>query len=629
MSRNDGPGSHVARVFVLEGLIDEEQLAYANRVHSKLPNARPLTQVVTELYDLDDDQVRKALGRHRTVLRLGHLLVELGHLTQDDLSRALAIQKREEEEHGQSRRLGEILVAHHFVSESELVDLLSLQLSIPVEEPELSELTHADAPRLPVQWCLEHGFVPLREEENGVVVAFSDPTNQAAFRAAEETWGRGRVVPVLSRRSVIDDALHAIDPKGIITESEQLDDSAIVDAVDTLLRAAVDRAASDIHVEPRKDRLTIRFRIDGVLMHYRDFPRSMATAISSRIKVLCGADIAERRRHQGGRFYYEWNRHEIDLRVSMYVTVHGEKIVMRLLNHDRKLVGLDTIAMGPAMLNRFREDALLRPSGVLMITGPTGSGKTTTLYSCVNEIRDSETSIITAEDPVEYVIDGIAQCSINPAIDLSFEETLRHIVRQDPDVIVIGEIRDNFSADVAVQAALTGHKVLTTFHTEDTIGGLIRLLNMNVEAFLVSSTVVSVLAQRLLRRVCTECSVPYEPTPADLRRLGYGSDAVVDANFCVGRGCSACRQTGYSGRIAAFELLVLDAAVRDAILTKKTSQEIRRISRESTGLVSLLEDGIAKAAVGLTTISEVVRMLPRLDPPRSLSELRRLIGNVQ
>jgi type IV pilus assembly protein PilB len=278
------------------------------------------------------------------------------------------------------------------------------------------------------------------------------------------------------------------------------------------------------------------------------------------------------------------------------------------------------------MLEYFREGALELPSGVVLVTGPTGSGKTTTLYSCIAEIQDDETSIITAEDPVEYMIDGIAQCSINPAIDLSYEETLRHIVRQDPDVIVIGEIRDTFSAEVAIQAALTGHKVLTTFHTEDTIGGLLRLLNMDIEAFLVSSTVVSVLAQRLLRRICDECAVPYQPTPADLRRLGYANDALRSGNFRQGVGCEACRHTGFRGRIAVFELLVLDAAVRDALLMRKTSHDIRTISRESSGLVSLLEDGIAKSAAGFTTIGEIVRMLPRLDKPRPLAELKRLVG---
>lgn len=265
------------------------------------------------------------------------------------------------------------------------------------------------------------------------------------------------------------------------------------------------------------------------------------------------------------------------------------------------------------------------PSGVILITGPTGSGKTTTVYSCINHINTPETSIITAEEPVEYIIEGIAQCSINPRINLTFEETLRHIVRQDPDVIVIGEIRDNFSAEIAVQAALTGHKVLTTFHTEDSIGGLVRLLNMNIEAFLISSTVVSVMAQRLLRKICPICAVAYKPSPADLQRIGYAPGDITGAAFRKGHGCGQCQYTGYSGRIGIFELLILDEQVRNAIIDQKTSQEIRLISIESTGLVTLLEDGIVKAAAGLTTIDEILRSLPRLQKPRALPELRRLL----
>jgi type IV pilus assembly protein PilB len=278
------------------------------------------------------------------------------------------------------------------------------------------------------------------------------------------------------------------------------------------------------------------------------------------------------------------------------------------------------------MLERFCEDALDVPTGVVLVTGPTGSGKTTTLYSCVDYLNTPDVSIITAEDPVEYVIDNIAQCSINTKINLTFEETLRHIVRQDPDVIVLGEVRDKFSADVAIQAALTGHKVLTTFHTEDSIGGLLRLLNMNIEACLISSTVVSVMAQRLLRRVCRQCTEPYVPAPAELRRLGYTPADVAGARFALGRGCPECRFTGYKGRVCIFELLVLNEVVKDAIVARKTSYEIRRLSTETSGLVTLVEDGVHKAANGLTSLNEVILGLPRVAKPRGLREIRRILG---
>jgi type IV pilus assembly protein PilB len=299
---------------------------------------------------------------------------------------------------------------------------------------------------------------------------------------------------------------------------------------------------------------------------------------------------------------------------------------LRLLSKKGELIEIDDIGMAPKMLERFREDALDVPSGVVIITGPTGSGKTTSLYSAVNYLNDMHTSIITAEDPVEYVIEGIAQCSINPKLNVTFEETLRHIVRQDPDVIVLGEIRDRFSAETAIQAALTGHKVLTTFHTEDSIGGLLRLLNMDIEAFLISSTVVCVVAQRLLRRVCQHCAEPTAPASLELRRLGYGNHDLQGARLCMGRGCAQCRFTGYRGRVGIFELLVLNEMVKDAILNRKTSYEIRRISLETSGLVTLIEDGIVKAARGETTLQEVLRHLPRLHKPRPLHELNRVLG---
>ncbi|NCC77373.1 MAG: type II/IV secretion system protein, partial [Clostridia bacterium] len=405
-----------------------------------------------------------------------------------------------------------------------------------------------------------------------------------------------------------------------------VDTSTVVGTVNSIILAAIENNASDIHIEPMADRLQVRFREDGVLNHFKDYPREIIPALTSRIKILCQADITEKRRHQGGRIMFDYDEGQLDLRVSFFVTIHGEKIVFRLLNRKQELFDLQSIGLSPRMLTRFLEDAVYQPSGVVLVTGPTGSGKTSTIYSCIHALKSPQVSIITAEEPVEYVIDGVAQCSIDPKIDLTFEETLRHIVRQDPDVIVIGEIRDTYSAEVAVQAALTGHKVLSTFHTEDSIGGLIRLLNMDIAPFLVSSTVVSVLAQRLLRRVCPYCAVDTKPTPMQLQRLRCTLGDLAGANFKKGRGCKMCKQTGYKGRIGVFELLVLDERVRTAILERKTSFDIRNISINHSGLITLLEDGLVKAGSGLTTIAEILRCLPIFSPPRTFVELRRLSG---
>jgi type IV pilus assembly protein PilB len=282
--------------------------------------------------------------------------------------------------------------------------------------------------------------------------------------------------------------------------------------------------------------------------------------------------------------------------------------------------------MSPKVLTRYLRDVLGVPSGVLIITGPTGSGKTTTLYSSIKHIKQPEISIITAEDPVEFVMEGITQCSINPNINLTYEETLRHVVRQDPDVIVIGEIRDNYSAEVAVHAALTGHKVLTSFHTEDSISGLIRLMNMNIEAFLISSTVVCVLSQRLLRKVCPQCTRPHKPSAGELKLLNFIPQDISKYNFCKGTGCQTCNYTGYKGRVAVFEMLVLNEKVREAILDHKSTFDIRKISLETTNLVTLMEDALSKAADGITTLDEIFRCVPRLIPPRSIQTIKQLSG---
>ncbi|MBW2071037.1 MAG: type II/IV secretion system protein, partial [Deltaproteobacteria bacterium] len=380
--------------------------------------------------------------------------------------------------------------------------------------------------------------------------------------------------------------------------------------------------------EPLRDKLRIRMRKDGSLYTFKELSLELAPMISSRIKIMAKADIAEKRRHQDGRILLSGTgeHNQIDIRCSFYVTVFGEKIVMRILNKKEELLDLKELGFAPRPLERYKLDALELPTGVVIITGPTGAGKTTTLYSSVQYCNDPTISIITVEDPVEYVIDGVAQCSINPRIGVTFDESLKQIVRQDPDIIVLGEIRDKFSAETAIQAALTGHKVFTTFHTEDSIGGLLRLMNMNIETFLISSTVICVVAQRLLRRICPDCKVDYQPEVDEVKRLGYSPDEMRDFNFKKGKGCRKCNYTGYRGRVGIYELLVLNEDVKEAILQKKTSHEIRKISVETSGLVSLVEDGIVKAVQGMTSIEEVLKKLPRLLAPRPIRQILQLTG---
>jgi len=481
--------------------------------------------------------------------------------------------------------------------------------------------------KAPFQTYREYLFLPLAQDGDRVTVVFANPMDKRCREAAASIFGITVQPAIASKRAIYAAIASAEQSAG--GEAAAPDDSTVVGIINKLFNDAIAEKASDIHIEPLKDRVRIRLRRDGMMMPHLELPLELAPQISSRIKVMSQADIAEKRRHQDGRLLFESSVHgfNLDMRVSFFITIFGEKIVLRLLNKKEAILDIHKIGMAPRMLNQFITDALQTPSGVMIITGPTGSGKTSTLYSCVNYLNNINTSIVTAEDPVEFVIEGVAQCSINPKIGVSFEETLRHIVRQDPDIIVLGEIRDNFSAETAIQAALTGHKVLTTFHTEDSIGGLLRLMNMQIETFLISSTITCVVAQRLLRLVCNSCAETYVPTPAEYSRMGYAPKDLAGATFRIGRGCKECRFTGFRGRLGAFELLVLNEAIRDAILSNRPASEIRRLSIETSGMVTLFEDGLVKAARGLVSLQEVLRDLPRITPPRPLHELRRILGS--
>ncbi len=613
----------IGDILVQSGLITAQQLQYARRVQSKLQGPKTLISVLEEMRLAPPDKVKAALKAKPLAARLGDLLVELGYIRDSDLKMALALQQDRPES-----KIGELLVEHHYANEETITEVFCLQQGME----RLFPLTANPEPQLmtiaPTKWLRTNNIFPIGRRDGAVVVAVADPENSKQLEIARHVFG-GNAIIGIARASEIHEAIERVESRKTNTASSVINENVIVQTVQKIIADAADAGVSDIHIEPQKDKLRIRFRQDGVLIEYKNFPSDMMAPLISRVKILAKADIAEKRRHQDGRIDFPYKDSSIDLRVSVYVTIHGEKIVLRLLNTRSQILDIKKLGMSPRILQRFTEDVLDASSGVVVVTGPTGSGKTSTLYSSVNYLNNPQTSIITAEDPVEYVIDGISQCSINPKISVTFEDTLKHIVRQDPDVIVIGEIRDLFSAETAIQAALTGHKVLTTFHTEDSIGGLVRLLNMNIEPFLIASTVVSVLAQRLVRQICPHCAEDQVITPHQARRLGYEPRDVAGVSFKVGRGCNQCRFSGYKGRLAIFELLVLNEQVKDSVIERKTSYEIRRISMESTGHVTLLEDAICKCVKGLTTFEEIIRQIPRLCKPRPINEVRRLLGEVQ
>ncbi len=613
-------------MLVRGGLVDPLAIERANRVISKLGGDRTLLSVLTSTEGLSREAVVDCIRLHRPDLPLGAILVELGMINGGQLRQALQLQATAKNE----QKIGAILVSRKMLRERDLTLVLAAQLGFICEEPDIGDcdrtLIKAVSHKAIERFC----FLPIRRVGEEVVVAFTDPMDQNARTEAARTMGSG-IRPVMCSVATLNQAIGALNRQRERGEKSKQDSEELKrapDLVDRILIQSISAGASDIHIEPLQERVRVRARIDGILRELHEFPSDELPALVSRLKIMSEADIAERRRHQDGRIEFEHPETGgiTDLRASFYVTVLGECVVLRVLNQASRIIELDNIGLGPSVLERFKNGALESPSGVVIVTGPTGSGKTSTLYSCVNHLSDDTTSIISAEDPVEYRIDGISQCSVAPKVGRTFEESLRHVVRQDPDVIVLGEIRDAATAESAIQAALTGHKVLTTFHTEDSIGGLLRLMNMKIESFLISSTVVCVIAQRLLRRVCPDCSHPVTAEVADLQAIGWQMSDAQGAEFSEGDGCKSCHFTGYSGRIAVFEALVLSEAVREAILERKTSAQIRRISLESSGLVTLLEDGLSKAARGDTTLREIRRTLPRLATPRSLSEIRRLSG---
>jgi type IV pilus assembly protein PilB len=605
------------------GLLTEKQVQYASRVQSKLRTEKPLLEIIKELNYLTEDQLRKAIRENPLPMRTGNFLVEVGLITSRDLDMALELQKKE----AFKRKLGEILVAHNIIDEHKLIAELSLLFGFPFIEPDFLKIDPNLFKRGSISQYQTHNFVPVRLEGKKIIVAFADPMDPQDIGAATEAMGMP-VIPAIATKLSINAAIaHLGSDKKAGTDISSETVESVGNIVNAMIVDAIQATdVSDIHIDPMADRLRVRFRIDGVLVPHKDYPLSIAHALFKRLQVLCRGGIAERPCHRGGQIRFDHDGLQMGIRISFYTTVKGEKIVMRLLSRQTRPLRIEDIGMSKRMMHSLRDGVLDRPGGVVLVTGPAGSGKTTTLYSFIKHINTMEISIITIEDPVAYVIDGISQCAVNTKNNLSFEDAIKHMAKQDPDIIVIGEIMDAFSAKAAVQSALTGHKVFATFQAEDSMSGLFRLSNMGIDGVLIASTVSCVVSQRLLRRVCAHCARPYELTPMDLRRIGCDFDQMAGAAFFKGQGCSHCRYTGYRKRVAAFEVLVLNDLVIDGLIERKASHQIRRICKETTGLVTMFEDGLYKAAQGITTVAEVLRCLPRFDKPRSVEELARLLG---
>jgi len=557
--------------------------------------------------------------------KLGQMLIDGGLLTQEQLDQALG------RDDSRGMRLGEYLCSRGLVTEEQIVDLLSRQLHIPRYAADRYPIEIEIASLLPVDMAQRYSVVPLRREGGVLQLGMSDPTDLNAFDTVEQMT-RLEVVPVLCTVREINQVTNSLygsfaglgnvmqgadsgvteRAEEIGTEVEEMDVGQLMNLaegapavrmVSWILAQAVREGASDIHISPEADFIQLRFRIDGKLREVPAPPKSLHLPIVSRIKILSQLDISISRIPQDGRFSVLLDNREINVRVSTIPTTHGENLVLRLLDMSASSYTLDGLGMSVAELARMRE-AISKPYGMILSTGPTGSGKSTSLYAMLKELNRTDTNIITVEDPVEYRIAKIRQVQLNTRAGMTFASGLRAILRQDPDIIMVGEIRDAETAHVATQAALTGHRVLSTVHTNDSAGAITRLIDMGVEPFLVSSVLLVSFAQRLVRRVCEACAETVEATPEALAYWGLPGDA--DIAFKRAIGCGRCQHTGYRGRTGIFEVLVIDDSVRELIARRSTTLEINRAARAGGAWRTLKDAAAEKLRLGLTTPEEAM-----------------------
>ncbi len=557
---------------------------------------------------------------------IGEILTEACGLAAQDLSDALGVQ---EEKGG---RLGQILTDRKAVSEADVLRGLGVQFGIPFW-PDLpgEDLNAGFTQQIPIQFLKKYKMIPLTTDEDPVV-AVNDPL---AFQPLDDlrlALGWNGVKTVLAPFSGIMSAINAVydmgrdsaeeviegmhgeeDTAQIMSQIEEtgdlLDetsDAPIIRLVNLMLSQAVKARASDIHIEPYQKQLKIRYRIDGILYDKLTPPKHIHTTLVSRIKIMAKLNIAEKRLPQDGRIEIKIGDKNVDIRVSTIPTAFGERVVLRLLDKSSVLLRLSDLGMSEDRLQVF--DKLIRnPYGIILVTGPTGSGKTTTLYGALCTINTPQINIITVEDPIEYQIDGLAQIQVNPKIDLTFAKGLRSIVRQDPDVILVGEVRDLETAQISIQSALTGHLVFSTLHTNDSASAVTRLTDMGIERFLISSSVIAILAQRLVRVICNECKEAYVPDKESLESVGITPESAKEKKIYRGRGCPACVNTGYKGRTAIFEFMILDDELKNLILKTSDANAIKRMAVEK-GMISVRQDGAQKVLEGVTTIEEVFRV---------------------
>jgi type IV pilus assembly protein PilB len=564
------------------------------------------------------------------IRRIGQILIDLGFLREDRLETLL-----EEQQQRPGELLGQIAIGMGFITDDQLAQALGEQMGMQVvsvyeQEIPAEVLTHITEPMAQL-----YRVIPLSFEDNTLTIAMCDPqklsiidelrsflgydvkamvcTEKEMVKALDRYYGAGTesvetLIADIEQDAELTAAAKAVEGTGTVdlNNVEALADSAPVrKLLNMVLLLAIREHASDLHFEPFETEFKIRIRSDGVLYEMVPPPRHLAFAITTRIKVMADLDIAERRLPQDGRIRLSVGGHPVDLRVAVLPTMFGESVVMRILDRSVVMLDLDVVGLPEGILRSFRE-MIRKPNGIVLVTGPTGCGKTTTLYGALNELNRIEDKLITTEDPVEYDIDGIVQMPIDSTIGNTFAQCLRSILRQDPDKILVGEIRDLETAEIAVQASLTGHMVFSTLHTNDAPSTVTRLRDMGVPPFLITATLEAVLAQRLVRRICKECREETSPSTETLADLDLTPDDVIGKKFFRGRGCAACNNTGFKGRTGLFEWMPMNDALRDLINTGASGEKIRDVAMQ-TGMVPLRTSGLEKVFGGITTIEEVIR----------------------
>ncbi len=567
-------------------------------------------------------------------LRIGELLTKAKLLTNEQLEKALEEQKQS------GGRIGEHLIRLGFVTEEDILDCLSQQYGVPSINLQHFEIDESIIRLIPADVARKYQFIPVSKTGATLTVAMSDPTN--VFAMDDITFITGyRVEPVVASEEALRESIdkyygttHAIELKKVMDdlstveetalevleddEEEDLaisddeaaaDEAPVVRLVNLILTDALKRGASDIHIEPYEKSYRVRFRIDGILYEIMNPPMKLRDAICSRLKILARLDIAEKRLPQDGRIKIKMKLQgklkELDYRVSTLPTLHGEKIVMRLLDKDNLMLDMTKLGFEKSSLKNF-EHCIMQPYGMVLVTGPTGSGKTNTLYSAISRINTPEVNIMTAEDPVEFQLPGINQVQMKESIGLNFAAALRSFLRQDPNIVLVGEIRDFETAEIAIKASLTGHLVLSTLHTNDAPSTINRLMNMGIEPFLVATSVNLIVAQRLIRRICANCKEEEDAPLQALLNVGFSEAEAPEIQLYRGRGCDNCNQRGYKGRVGLYEVMTISEDIRELILSGATAIELRRKAMEE-GMIGLRQSGLQKIRDGVTTVEEVVR----------------------